>query len=456
MMLLKTKHLKFIKIHILFILLFTCFTANGQKTKVIDKVIAIIGNDIILYSDVEKQYLQFVAQGYEIDTSFKCQIFEDFIFEKLLIHHAVLDSVMVEDSEVEEAMDRRINMLIQQIGSQQKLEEFYGKSTLEIKDEMRELMKDQMLAQRMQETILTDIKVTPSEIQQHFNSFNKDSLPLINAEIEIAQIVIQPKSNNQQINEAKEKLIDIKKKIIEGNSFSTMAILYSEDPGSSKNGGVYNGVKRGQFVKEFEAVVFALQQNEISEPFKTKFGWHIVELLEKRGQEVDLRHILITPKIDEFQLNEAQNTLDSIKSAIEKGAITFEEAVNKYSADKETKFNKGLILNPETNNSKFEINQLDKSLYYSIENLKVGSLSNPLPYITNEGNNAFRIILLKSKSEPHKANLQDDYQKIQEIALQNKQNEELKNWVKKKTKETYINIISQYLYCNFSTNWLNN
>ncbi len=451
----KIKHLKFIKLHIILTLLFYSLILQGQNNKTIDKIIAIIGNNIVLYSDLEKQFLQFNSQGYDIDSSFKCQIFEDLIFEKILIHKATLDSIIVEEKEVENAMDRRLDMLIEQIGSKKKLEEFYGKSTLKIKDEMRELMKNQLLAQRMQEKIITDVKITPSQVQHFFNSFHSDSIPLIDSEIEIAQIVIQPKPNKKSIVEAKEKLIQIKERIEKGSSFSTMAILYSEDPGSAKNGGVYTGVKRGQFVKDFEAIAFTLQKNEISNPFETKFGWHIVELLEKKGQEIDLRHILIAPKINETQINESKNILDSIKSSIEDGLLSFEKAVEEYSEDKDTKFNKGLILNPNTSNSKFEINQLDKSLYYSIEYLKIGELSNPLPFMNNDGKNAFRIIMLKSKSEPHKANLTDDYQKIQEIALQNKQNELLKTWVEKTIKNTFININSEYLNCDFSTNWTN-
>ncbi|MDZ7846801.1 MAG: peptidylprolyl isomerase [Owenweeksia sp.] len=308
----------------------------------------------------------------------RCQIFEDKLFEKLLLHQAGIDSVTVSDEEVSLTIDRRIGVFVQQIGSRQKLEQYYGKTIIEIKSEMEPFVKDQMIAQRMLQQVTADVETTPSEVRNFFNSMPEDSLPLINAQVEYAQIVKYPKPSEAAIQEAKDRLNDLKTRVIEeGSSFSTMAVLYSEDPGSSRNGGKYEGIQRGQFVKEFEAVAFNLKEGEISDPFKSEYGYHIVQLLKRRGEELDLRHILIKPKISAENLDQTKTELDSIRQLILRGEATFEEMAEKFSDDEQSRLNAGLVMNPNTGDSRWETGQLDKSIFYTLEGMEEGEISEP-------------------------------------------------------------------------------
>ncbi len=332
-----------------------CFSVLTQgQPKTVDGVVAVVGGDIILKSDIDEQYDVFNRQNFGENVSY-CGVFEELLFQKLLIHHAEIDSVTVGEDEVESNMDRRIEQLIQQMGDQKKLEEFYGKSVVEIKEEMRILIREQLTAQRMQMTVVEGIEVTPSEVREFYERLPEDSIPLINAEVELRQIVKYPEISKEAQQEVIDKLIGLKDRIENGTSFSSMAILYSEDPGSNKKGGEYKAIQRGVFVKEFEAIAFNLKKGQISDPFKTEFGYHIVQLLEKRGEELDLRHILIKPKLTQDNLQEAKAYLDSILVGISSGDMTFDEAAMKYSEDEQTKFNGGQMSNFESGNNKFEV-----------------------------------------------------------------------------------------------------
>jgi peptidyl-prolyl cis-trans isomerase SurA len=421
----------------------------------VEGIVAVVGGNIILKSEVEEQFeaLKRQSMGREFDF---CDIVEDVMFQKLLIHHAEVDSVVVGDEEVESNLDRRIAQLIAQMGGdKRKLEEYYGKSVIEIKEEMRDLMKDQLVAQRMQFTIGDGVEITPTEVQDYFNSIPQDSLPLINTEVEIAQIVKYPEVSREAELEVIEKLKSLKERIEKGSSFASMAILYSEDPGSNKTGGEYKNIKRGQFVKEFESVAFNLKKGEISNPFKTEYGFHIVQLIEKRGEEIDVRHILIKPKLTQQDLAEARAFLDSVYSMIERKEITWEEATSKFSEDDQTRFNAGIVSNFETGDTKFELGQLDRSVFNAIKDLKSGEISKPDFYRTAEQKEAFRIVKLVNKIEPHKANMKDDYQRLKDLALQQKQMEKVNNWISEKIKETYIKVNQEYLNgCQLDSRWL--
>ena len=288
-----------------------------------DGVVAVVGGDVILKSEVDEQYDMMRRQNFGEDIN-ECAVFEELLFQRLLIHHAEIDSVTVGEEEVEANMDRRIQQLIAQMGDQKKLEEFYEKSVIEIKEDMRTLVRDQLTAQRMQMTVVEGIEVTPSEVREFYENLPADSVPLISEEAELSHIVKYPEISKEAELEVIEKLKTLKERIENGSSFSSMAILYSEDPGSNKKGGEYKAIQRGVFVKEFEAVAFNLKKGEISDPFKSQFGYHIVQLLEKRGEELDLRHILIKPKMTQANLTEAKNFLDSIAVAIKNGDMTFE------------------------------------------------------------------------------------------------------------------------------------
>lgn len=421
-------------------------TLTAQQ-ETIDGVVAVVGGDIILKSDVEEQYEAMNRQNFGVELS-HCEVFEELLFTRLLIHHAEIDSVTVAEEEVEANMDRRLQQLIMQMGDQKKLEDFYGKSVVEIKEEMRTLVRDQLTAQRMQMTVVEGIEVTPSEVREFYQRIPKDSIPLINEEVELSQIVKYPEISPEAEQEVIDELNKIKERIENGTSFSTMAILYSEDPGSNKNGGVYNAIQRGVFVKEFDAVSFNLREGEISKPFKTEFGWHIVQLLDKRGEELDLRHILIKPKLTQENLQEAKAFLDSIAVAINSGELTFEEAAQKFSEDEQTRFNGGQMSNFQNGTNKFELNQLDRGLFGVVNTLSVGQISEPSFYRTPDQREAFRLVRLDANYEPHQANLEQDFTRIKGFALQDKQQRLVEEWREEKLQETFVKINPGYYPCD--------
>lgn len=450
------KTLRYFNLGILLCLAFGLHAQEENGTPV-EGIVGIVGRNIILKSEVDAQYEAFKRQGLNSDKITECRVLEDLLFQKLLVHHAEIDSVIVSDDEVESNMDRRLQQLIAQMGGdKRKLEEYYGKSIIEIKEEMRPLMKEQLTAQRMQYGITDGVEVTPTEIQEFYNKIPQDSLPLINTEVELAQLVKYPEVSKEAEQEVIDKLKGLKERIESGSSFASMAILYSEDPGSNKNGGMYKGIKRGQFVKEFEAVAFNLKPNEVSDPFKTEYGYHIVQLLEKRGEELDLRHILIKPKLTQENLEEAKAFLDSVRVMVETGVMTWDEAVEQFSEDEQTKFNGGVLDNFETGSTKFELSQLERSMYNNIQNLKAGEISEPEFFRTLNQKEAFRLVLLINKIEPHKANLKDDYQRIKFLAMQEKQNEVIEEWIDKKIEKTYIKVNTNYFTnCEVDTRWIN-
>lgn len=425
-----------------------CFSVLTQgQPKTVDGVVAVVGGDIILKSDIDEQYDVFNRQNFGENISY-CGVFEELLFQKLLIHHAEIDSVTVGEDEVESNMDRRIEQLIQQMGDQKKLEEFYGKSVVEIKEEMRILIREQLTAQRMQMTVVEGIEVTPSEVREFYERLPEDSIPLINAEVELRQIVKYPEISKEAQQEVIDKLIGLKDRIENGTSFSSMAILYSEDPGSNKKGGEYKAIQRGVFVKEFEAIAFNLKKGQISDPFKTEFGYHIVQLLEKRGEELDLRHILIKPKLTQDNLQEAKAYLDSILVGISSGEMTFDEAAMKYSEDEQTKFNGGQMSNFESGNNKFEVSQLDRGLFAVINEMSEDEISAPNFYQSQDQREAFRIVRVDAKYAPHKANLDLDFTRIKGFALQEKQGRLVQEWKDEKLLETFVKVNSGYYPCD--------
>ena len=425
-----------------------CFSVLAQgQPKTVDGVVAVVGGDIILKSNIDEQYDVFNRQNFGENISY-CGVFEELLFQKLLIHHAEIDSVTVGEDEVESNMDRRIEQLIQQMGDQKKLEEFYGKSVVEIKEEMRILIREQLTAQRMQMTVVEGIEVTPSEVREFYERLPEDSIPLINAEVELRQIVKYPEISKEAQQEVIDKLIGLKDRIENGTSFSSMAILYSEDPGSNKKGGEYKAIQRGVFVKEFEAIAFNLKKGQISDPFKTEFGYHIVQLLEKRGEELDLRHILIKPKLTQENLQEAKAYLDSVVIGISSGEMTFDEAAMKYSEDEQTKFNGGQMSNFESGNNKFEVSQLDRGLFAVINVMSEDEISAPNFYQSQDQREAFRIVRVDAKYAPHKANLDLDFTRIKGFALQEKQGRLVQEWKDEKLLETFVKVNSGYYPCD--------
>lgn len=409
-----------------------------------DGVVAVVGNEIILQSDVSIMKETLKREGQDRS---ECEVLNELILEKLLVHHAAIDSVVVDDAEIDDNISRRLEQLIAQIGSERRLTEYYKKSVVEIKEEMRPLMRNQLTAQRMQSTITENVKVTPVEVENVIKGLPLDSLPLIGTEVELAQIIINPKVSAKSEQEAIERLDQLRTRILNGSSFATMAILYSEDPGSNRNGGEYKGIKRGQFVTEFDAVSYNLEVGEISKPFKTEFGYHIVQLQAKRGEELDLRHILVKPKLEQKDLDIAQGRLDSIRTAIKAGTLSFESAAERFSEDEETKLNGGIMLNPNTMDVTFNLDQLDRGIFYAIQNLEVNDLSEASLVRDPQGKEYFRLIHLRNKIDPHRANLKQDLALLKQYVENQRRQQTMDAWVARKKAETALKVNGSYSDC---------
>lgn len=428
----------------------------AQEGQPIDRVIAVVGGNISLQSELETQYLQMLASGYEPNDDSRCIIFEELLYGNLLLHRAKVDSLEISDGEVEDELNRRLEYFISQLGSQEKLEEYYEKSILEIKDEFRELIKEQLMSQRMQQQITGDIKVTPAETRAYFNRIPKDSLPLINTEIEIGRIMRRPAVTKAQKEEAKSKAEELRQRVLDGESFRALAILYSEDPGSAKQGGDLGFFTRGMMVPEFDAVAFSLKEDSVSEVFETSYGYHFVEMMERRGEQINVRHILVRAKTSLEDLEKAHTFLDSIHGLIMDKKITFAEAAEKFSDDEETKINGGMMFNPMTGATTFEMDQLgsiDQRLFLTVENMQPGDISKAVKTQSPDGKEAYNLFFLKTKTEPHVANMKDDYQRIQQAALGEKKNKAIEKWINSKAAETYVKIDDAYKDCPFAHRW---
>ncbi|OFX60132.1 MAG: hypothetical protein A2046_10720 [Bacteroidetes bacterium GWA2_30_7] len=445
--------MKYIPLIIIAIFYFNFSTFSQDK--VLDQVLSVVGGKVILLSDVESQYHQLKLQGYESAGDAKCEILEELLFQKLLLNQAELDSIEVTPKEVNSAMESRFKYFISQIGSEEKLEEYFGKSLVEMKEDLRDNIKEQLLTQKMQSKITDDIKITPSEVKAYMKEIPVDSIPFINTELEIQQIAMYPIISDDEKLAVKEKLNEFRERILNGDKFSTLAVLYSEDPGSAKKGGELGLVSRSELVPEFAAVAFNIKEGEVSRIVETEFGYHILQLIEKKGELVNVRHILLTPKPSFDLMLNLEKKLDSIAYDIRNGTITFEAASDKYSEDSQSKYNGGLMTNPYTGTSKFETSQIDPTSYYAIKDLDIGEVSKTFQTRDEKGKIVFKFMKVKSKSKPHKANLKDDYQRIQDDALAFKKQNIVNTWVEKKLETTYIHIDESYAKCSFKNkNWV--
>jgi peptidyl-prolyl cis-trans isomerase SurA len=425
----------------------------AQSNNIVDKVMGVVGNNIILRSDIEKQYSQLVAQGESPPEDGKCLIFDQILLQKLMINQAAIDSTIVTDSQVDNEMDKRMRYYIKQIGSEEKLEEYFHTTIVQLKAEMRTMIKDQMTVQMMQGKITKEVTATPNDVRVYFENYPKDSIPLIDAEVEVGQIVKKPPVSDAEKKAVKAQLEEYRQKIVEGADFAVYAALYSQDPTTAKRGGELGLFDRGQMVPEFEAAAFNLKEGEVSPVIETKFGYHILQLIERRGNQIDVRHILLIPKVSDNDLTKSMLQLDSIRNKILLGTMTFEDAAERFSEDEETKNNGGLLINPETGTSKLSPDKMDKLLFFQVDTMKLNTVSEPLMMTTPENKTAYRLVIVKSRTKPHKANLKDDYQKIQEVVLQDKQNKALNDWVEKKRKSTYIQINDNMNNCEVLKHW---
>lgn len=422
----------------------------------VEGIVAVVGNNIILKSDLEQQILQYKAQGLDVDSVMRTQVLEDLLFQKLMLHKAELDSIEVTENDVLNEIDSRLNSFISQLGSEEELEQYFDKKTYEIKEEMYDPIESSLIIQRVRFEITSSVNVTPMEVKNHFVNFNVDSLPMVNQTIQVSQILKLPPASASAIKETENKLEKLKERVLKGESFSTLAILYSEDPGSSRNGGLYNAIKRGMFVKEFEAVMFSLDEGEISEVFETEYGYHIVQMVEHRGDEVDIRHILMSPKISVIDLNNAKEILISVRDSIQDESLTFEQASKQYSDDKITKFNGGKLINVNTGTSNFELHELENSIKLAVEQLEVGEISEPSYVKMDDGKEAYRLFKLLNKVEAHVVNFKDDYKMIRDMALEKKKDEIISEWINSSLFKTYVRINDEYQAIDFQYNWLKN
>lgn len=432
------------------VLLCSLSIALFAQNEVIDKVIAVVGNNVILKSDIENQYAQMTMQGYGETGDLKCDIFEELLFSKLLLHQAELDSIEVSPEEVDGELERRLNQFIAQIGSEEKLEEYYGKSILEIRAEFRDIIKEQLKTQRMQESLTGNVSVTPAEVKRHFKDIPQDSLPIIPTTYQIQQIAKYPPISEKEKLAVKEKLMGFKKRVESGEKFSTLAVLYSEDPGTARKGGELGFVTRTDLVPSFAAVAFNLKEpGQISKIVETEYGYHLVQLIERKGERINVRHILLKPKVSPEQIEKATALLDSISKMITNGKMTMENAAAKFSDDKTSANNKGLMYNPFNASTQFENQHLDPQTKYIVNTIKPGTVSTPFEAQDNQGKQVFKIIKVKEEKEKHQANLKDDYRMIQEMVISIKKQDLISDWIKKKLDKTYIRIDKSYGGCNF-------
>ena len=422
----------------------------------LDGVASVVGDYVILDSDIDKTFSEMESQGISTKNVTRCELLGKLMEDKLYAHHAIQDSLEVSDTEIYSYVDQSIEYFTEQLGSLDKVLEFYNKKDeLSFRDELYELNKIQKLSQLMQSKIVDDVEVTPEEVKLFYESIPFADLPVFGTELEISQIVIEPNVSDEEKNRVIDLLNSFKNDVEEkGLSFASKAILYSQDPGSRANGGKYTlHRKRPRMVKEFRDVAFSLEEGEISSPFMTEFGWHILTVEKIRGQQVDIRHILITPNVDESKLGESKKLLDTIRKRIVDKEIEFKDAAFNFSFEKETRNNGGKLINPITGDTRFELTKMDPKLYSQVKNLNEGEISLPLLETDRSGLKKYKIIMVSKRFEEHVANFSKDFAKIKELALKDKQLKTVKKWLKSKIEETFVNVNKSFRSCSFTNNW---
>ncbi|MBU3821384.1 peptidylprolyl isomerase [Flavobacteriaceae bacterium XHP0103] len=435
---------------------------NTFKPHKIDGIAGVVGDYIVLDSDIAKERRQLIASGANLQGVTDCELFGSMLERKLLAHHAIQDSLEVSDAEVRQRVDVTIDQFLQQRpinGSMEKLIEFYGKENeRSFREELFEIIKANNLADKMQAKIVEDVEITPDEVREFFNKIPKDKRPTFGTELKVAEIVVEPKVSQEAKQVVIDRLKEFKRDVEDnGASFRTKAVLYSEDKVSARNGGQVGSLDRkktGGWAKEFRETTFSTQEGEISEPFATEFGYHILKVDRIRGQIYDVSHILLFPKVSDEAIKEARDRTDKIRESIVSGAITFEEAARESSDRKETKVDGGQMINPETQDYNFELTRMDTDLYAQIQNLKDGEVSPVLTETDRTGNLKYKILQITDRIDEHEADFARDYMKIKELALNEKRIKTIEKWQKEKIMDTYIKIGSSYNDCNFSGNWL--
>jgi peptidyl-prolyl cis-trans isomerase SurA len=421
--------------------------AQDKTGFVVDKIIAKVDNYIVIKSELEQAYQGAVAEGNPATDEMKCQIFNRLIMNKLMVAKAEIDSVTVTDLEVDQNTTQRMGMILQSSGNApEELERRYGKSMDQIRLELRDQIREQLLAREMTQKITKELKVTPAEVKRFFNKIPTDSLPFYSSDVQIGQIVRIAKISSQQEDEAKRRLSELRDRILAGESFNDLALKYSEDPSARQNGGEMGFVGRGAMVPQFEAMAFKLRKGEISMPFKSSFGHHIMQLIDRRGNEYNSRHILLLGNPSKEDINQAEKFLDSLRRKIVKDSIKFEYAAKQFSDDSETKGRGGYFTDPD-GGINVSLRDIDPVVYLAIDTMKLGTISKPIAYRTDDGKEGMRILYYKTKVPPHQANLKDDWHRIQSAALAEKRDKAIGKWFSKSRQDVFINIDPTYNYC---------
>lgn len=420
---------------------------DGGSGFVVDEIIAKVDNYIVLKSDLDRMYQDYLTNGNPPSQQARCQMLALLTRNKLMLAKAEIDSVVVLDADVDANTQRRMDIILSQSGrTAVELEQLYGKPLEQIRAELRDQIRDQMIVQKMQDEITADLSVTPAEVKRFFNRIPKDSLPYFSASVEVAQIVKEAKVSAEQKAKTRNQLLDIRSRIMAGEDFATLARKYSNDPSVLSNNGEMGWVGRGHMVPEYEAMAFRLKPGEVSMPFESPYGMHIMQLIDRRGNEYKSRHILISPKPSEQDLARASHFLDSLRTLIVNDSLDFEKAAKEYSDDVVTKGNGGFFADAD-GGVRLTVDELDPGIFFRIDSMKVGDISKPIVYRTEDGKDAVRILYYKSRIPPHQASLKDDYHKIQVAALNEKKNKVLEEWFLKARQDVFINIDKGYDYC---------
>ncbi len=437
----------------------TCAAQDGgllpaPPGRYIDGIIANVAGRIVLYSDLAGRLAQLRQSGEAVNDTTACGELEDLLYQQLLLEQARIDSVVADQAQVNAELDRRISYFEQQIGGRDKLEKFYGKSITEIKAEFRDQVADQLLVQQMQQKIVGDARVTPREVEQFFRSIPKDSLPFINAGVEFARISIYAHPTDEEDRRVKQKLEGYREAIVKGEKqFCTMAILYSEDPGSAAQCGELGMVPQGVMVPEFDAVAMSLKDGELSPVFHTKYGYHIMEMVERRGDQYNARHILLAPKVSASDMEAARTELDSLVALVRDGKLEFNKLASTYNQDEETKGTNGLVLEPNANSTHWAIGDLDQQTFLVLDKLKPGQMSQTVAFEEPDGKKGYRVFRLMKQTEPHRMDLVQDYPLVQQAAEARLRQRSVDEWVGQRLKGTYVNIVEAYRGCPFEHPW---
>ena len=440
--------MKFFK-HLLFLLIFfpvIISELRGQSGVVVDEIIGRVDDYIVLRSELESTYLDILSRGERISGNTKCAVLKDLITTKLLVAKAEIDSVLVDDSQVDQELNSRMALIINQIGSEEEIERYYNKTIAEFKRELFDDIKEQLVARKMRQEVLNEIEVSPEEVKEFYDGIPRDSLPYFSTQVKVSQIVKSPEVGREQKEKVRNELISIRDRILNGESFEILATLYSQDPGSAQNGGNLGFVGRGAFQPEFEAEVFRLKPGEISMPIETQFGYHIIQLIEKRGNLFNSRHILLQPDFSDEDVAKTIKFLDSLKEVAYSDSVTFEELAREYSDDKFTSSFGGYFTDAMGGENVL-VEELDPVIFFTIDTMDVGDISVPFESRTDDGKLAYKLIYYKEKIPPHLGNLESDYQRFRTFSLNKKQNEELNEWFEDAKKEVFIKIDPEYDPC---------